>query len=237
MLRFATSTASFVLAALLCFPASIFALERHVAVLGPDAEHDSWSQSTTATIRYYNYCTGWVWHWVLGSGGRHGTVFDASPSATLGASWALIGNGPGDCAYGFVGTISVHAVDAQDCPVLPPLASQPLCIPSSTTWRASTWGGLPVPDRFAVVVQTPYGGDLVSDHPGAGPTGPAACGLCFPATRTSHSYFWGSESSPICPGLRFEDGACDAELLIDVSVKAPVSVQSGSWGSIKALYR
>jgi len=237
MLRSASSSVTFALATLLCLHAPVSALERIAARLGPEADRESWSRSATATIRYYNFCTGWSWHWILGLESRHGTVFEAPPSANLADSWALIGGGPGDCGYGFVGTISVHAVDGQDCPIIPPLASQALCIPSGSTWRLSTWGGLPVPDRFAVVVETMFGGWVASDHPSAGPTGPAACGLCFPATRTSHSYFWGTESSPVCPGIQFFDEICDAELAIEVSLQAATAVESRSWGRIKTLYR
>ena len=89
---------------------------------------------------------------------------------------------------------------------------------------------------------------IASDHPAVGPTGPAACGNCYPTTRGNHSFFYGAAATPLCPGSALNDGVCDAELLWDAQVmygagaptdcaSFPVSVQEQTWGSIKALYR
>ncbi|HMB69056.1 MAG TPA: hypothetical protein VKU85_07080 [bacterium] len=223
---------------LTAFPAS--ALERTSVRLGDLAEHESWARSSTGTIRYYNNCTGWVWVWPVYRGDYGmGEVFDAGPGGSLTTSWVLTYNGAGSCGYGYYGTISVHDVDANDCPVDPPLASRYICFPpNSGDWQGTNWGGLNVPSRFAMVLTTnniTYG-YVASDHPGAGATGPIACGTCFPTTRETSSYYWGLPSLD-CPGEKLFDGFCDAELLIDVTVVQPTSLQTKSWGRIKDLYR
>jgi hypothetical protein len=98
-----------------------------------------------------------------------------------------------------------------------------------------------VPDQFAVAftfgagVQTPLA--LTADHPAAGPTGPPACGSCFPTTRENHSFYWGTAATSICPGSAFNDGVCDSQFLWDASMHCVTSVESSSWGAIKGLYR
>jgi hypothetical protein len=166
-----------------------------------------------------------------------GEVFQTSGASGLTTSWTLTYYGTRYCAYGYVGTIAVHGVDADDCPIEPPLAKQPFCIPALAGWQATTWNWLSVPSRFAIVITNPYTGTLASDHPAAGATGPISCGPCFPMTRTTHSYSWGPVSSPFCPGEKLFDGFCDAELMIDVAVTAPTALEGKSWGQIKGLYR
>ncbi|HET9886469.1 MAG TPA: hypothetical protein VFR10_03060 [bacterium] len=83
---------------------------------------------------------------------------------------------------------------------------------------------------------------LASDYPGQGPTGPNACGTCYPSDREVRSFYFGTESFPICPGVPFEADGCKAELLwildgIFDYPGGPVSIESQSWGKIKSLYR
>jgi hypothetical protein len=205
-----------------------------------------WNAGSDCLLRYYNICTGWIWVW---SGwpddSRLGVVFDGGSCAddtALLSSTVFVATGvpPG---YGFTGTIDVHAIDANLCPTGAPIASQPF-VPSSG-FQLVVWPGVPVPDDFAIVVtvQTPeqsgvFPGSFGTDHPAAGPTGPQACGVCYPANRPNRSFAYGSASSPICPGSVFNDGLCDAQLVWDATViPSGIAVQSSSWGSIKSLYR
>jgi hypothetical protein len=222
---------------LIALPAS--ALERASVRLGDLAEHESWSRSSTGTIRYYNNCTGWVWVWPVYRTAGMGEVFDSGGGGSLTNSWVLTYYGTGSCGYGYYGTISVHDVDASDCPVDPPLATRLICFPNrgGGEWQGINWGGVEVSSRFALVVKANNtSGWVASDHPGAGATGPIACGTCFPTTRQTHSFYWGA-SSPDCPGEPLFDGFCNAELLIDATVVQPTPVETKSWGGIKSLYR
>jgi hypothetical protein len=142
--------------------------------------------------------------------------------------------------YGFTGTISVHDVDAELCPVDPPLESR--------SWLPTTgdnefvWN-VPVSDQFAVVAtladELGHGNwtVLVTDHPAEAGTAPTACGFCFPTTRVSRSFGWDTSANPLCPGWKFFDGVCDAELVLDVGLDYAVGVSARTWGRIKALYR
>jgi hypothetical protein len=53
----------------------------------------------------------------------------------------------------------------------------------------------------------------------------------------ARSFYYGNPTTLLCPGSRFNDGICDAELLWDVSFACLIPVEESSWGSIKALYR
>jgi hypothetical protein len=106
------------------------------------------------------------------------------------------------------------------------------------------WGGVLVPDPFLVVITTSnpsifniepeiYG----SDHPAAGPTGPQACGVCYPAMRETRSFEFGTVADPLCPGEPYFDGVCNAELIWSFSFACAVHTDDSSWGKIKTLYR
>jgi hypothetical protein len=92
--------------------------------------------------------------------------------------------------------------------------------------------------QFASDLGRPNPLGIGGDHPAAGPTGPQACGACYPTTRVNHSYYYGTASSPLCPGsVFFNDGVCDSQLLMDASQIRFLSVEDRSWGTIKHLYR
>jgi hypothetical protein len=232
---------TFALAAMLCLATSSMALEKKAALATDRA--DDWNAGATCRVNYYNICTGWVWVWSgFGDGGRVGTVFNtccSNQSQLLQTSIFVATSAPS--GYGFTGTIAVHNTDANDCPVGAPLASQPL-LPTSV-FQISLWGGLPVPPEFLVVVTMsesqglPNPGSLGTDHPAAGPTGPQACGTCYPANRVNHSFAYGSAASPVCPGSTFNDGICDSQLFWDADLACDVGVESSTWGQIKGLYR
>ena len=148
----------------------------------------AWNSSADTQISYYNFCTGWAWAWSgWESGYRAGVTFESGCEA--GESTELVdsrvfcwtGAAPG---YGMTGTISVHNVDADLCPVDPPLVSQPwLPLEGNNVFEWNTLVG----ERFAVVVT--FADDpgwpvnptsLVTDHPDDTGSTPQACGLCYP---------------------------------------------------------
>lgn len=198
-------------------------------------------------MSYYNVCTGWVWCW--GSLIHHtnfGVVADAccvDGQAALAQTTHFICSGA-PSGYGYTGSIAVYAVDGADCPISPPIHSQPY-LPSTDTFPFQTlnWGGVPIPSRFAIIVTVvaEFGylnpASFGTDHPAAGPTGPPACGTCYPAGRPNHSFLYFAAGSPVCPGIPINDGICDAQLMWDIDLSCTVSVEESSWGQIKVLYR
>ncbi len=226
-------------AAMLCLATSSMALEKRSI---PAVDGDNWNAGAECIVNYSNTCTGWVWVWNgFGNGGRLGTVYDAccDPTALLGSTvFALSGPPPG---YGYTGSIEVRNVDASDCPVGAPLASQPF-LPGSAQAQPVNWGFLPVPNRFAIVLVlaepgAPNPAIIGTDHPAAGPTGPQACGSCYPLSRVNHSFAYGTAASPVCPGSTFFDGVCDAQLIWRADMTCIDAVEPSSWGNIKGLYR
>ncbi len=212
-----------------------------------DDDRDEWRGGTPCTIRYYNFCTGWLWVW---SGFDPDTRMGVNFTSCCGPSelpelvqTEVFFNSIVPGGYGFTGTIDVFAADGNGCPIGAPLGSQPF-LPASgfnTVSFASSPVSIPT-SSFVVAFTLPSTlnnpATIASDHPAAGSTGPAACGNCYPNTRTTHSFVYGSAASPICPGSTFNDGVCDAELLWEADTNCiTVSVEPTSWGQIKNLYR
>lgn len=240
-MRRALSTAVPVLLALLGgSPAS--ALE-HVSARMPDPERsDAWNAGATCTLQYYNICTGWIWIFSgLGGRDRIGVCYDTccEGSATLLSSWMYVSSGS-PTGYGFTGTISVSAVDANCCPAGLPLATQAFL--PVTGWNPHIWSAQ-VPASFLIQAEfgPSYGNPvgIVADHPAAAAGGPPACGTCYPTTRGNHSYYYGiGGQDELCPPrVMWNDGVCDVQFLWDCDLICPVSVEPRSWGSIKSLYR
>jgi hypothetical protein len=237
---------AFVLAATLCLAGSSFALEKTSAKLGDDSRPDGWTAASSCYIIYSNTCTGWVWVW---SGWGPNDVLGACVQSccqapdlqtTLDVSWHFVRTGS-PAGYGFTGSADVRAADAACCPTGPALASQ-VFLPA-TGWNQYLWG-TQVPSSFVVSLTTGPGTltnplALDTDHPAAGPTGPASCGFCFPTNRVSHSFYYGTVSSPLCPGSTLNDGICDAEWRWEfgLSCDTDIAVEESSWGTIKNLYR
>lgn len=211
-----------------------------------DDSRDEWRGGTTCLISYYNICTGWVWVWAgFAPGDRVGTtatsccgVNESAQISRVDVFWAT----GAPASYGFTGTLDFSAVDGNGCPTGSPIASQPM-LPTSI-WTTADFSSAPVTVPTDFVVTYAFGagaGDpsaIASDHPAAGPTGPQACGSCFPLTRTNRSFLYGTTASPICPGSSFNDGICDAQLIIEVFADCvATSVDNSSWGQIKNLYR
>ena len=233
-------TTALVLAASLVFPTPGVALEKITARVTDDTRPDEWNAGTTCSVRYYNRCTGWVWIW---SGwdphDRIGVCFDnccAPNGGIVASSWTYVWTAV-ECGWGFTGTIAVSNADANGCPGTP-LASQTFCPISG--WNQHVWN-VNAGSKFVVSVThgSASGSPLAypSDHPAAGPTGPAACGFCYPTTRANHSYYYGTSDSPLCPGSSLNDGTCAAQWMWYALVSCTVSVEESSFGAIKNLYR
>jgi hypothetical protein len=233
---------SFVLSATLALAGTGFALEK-TRVLDTQAD-EGWTSGSSCTIVYYNRCTLWSWAWSgFGDGGTFGVCADncCTPERGIVTATTLrifMAAPPG---YNFTGTASLETVDANCCPT-GVLASQPW-LPTGAfggLYDLHLWAQI-VPAKFAVVYTVAGAANPMqvgTDHPAAGPTGPQACGFCYPLNRPNHSYAWGSAASPVCPGSTFNDGICDAQLRLDIYLTCqPVSVDASSWGSVKNLYR
>lgn len=237
---------TFVLAATLCLATSSMALEKRAAKFD-DSRSDDWNAAASCLIRYYNTCTGWLWVWSgWADGDRVGQVVNSccppGQSAALLQTATLVYSG-GPPGYGFTGTIAIHNTDANDCPTGAAIGSQPFLAGPSGTFVINAWGGLPVPNEFAIVntVADALGFSnpmaFGTEHPAAGPTGPQACGSCYPLNRVNRSFYYGTAATPICPGSPLNDGVCDAQFLWEGLASCIVSVEETSWGSIKGLYR
>jgi hypothetical protein len=234
---------AFVLAAMLVFATSAFALEK-TATLMDDSRIDGWNAGTSCNIAYYNFCTGWVWIWSGWSPGDKVAVCYSvadcceSDHATLTANsmyvWTAAPSG-----YGFTGTIEVSEVDGPCCKGVPIAVQEYLPV---SGWNTYLWG---VQVKGDFLIQAQIGDTIVpnpiayaTDHPAAGPTGPVACGTCYPTTRDARSYYMGTKATPLCPGSPLNDGICDAALLWSAHVVCkPISVEEDSWGKVKSLYR
>jgi hypothetical protein len=233
------------LIAVLLVPSSGLALEKATARMTDIEPDGTWRGSSTCSVSYYNTCTGWIWQWNGWSpSDQLGTTFNAccpGGTAVTGAQiYAWTGSPSG---YGFTGSMDLFNADGDLCPTGAALASVPL-LPVSG-WNAAAFGGgsgVPVAgSNFSVVVTMGTGSSnpvaFVTDHPAAGPTGPAACGSCFPTTRAAHSFYWGTPTTPVCPGSPLFDGICDAELFSFATMICTTPVESSTWGQVKNLYR
>ena len=216
---------------------SVHALEKQARLFAEDAH---WRGASTCSLVYYNTCTGWIWIWTgWAPSERLGVQYDACADCAnpeLATTFAYVYSGA-PAGYGFTGTLGVYAADASDCPTGSALAST-AWLPVAG-WNTHAWN-VPVPASFAVMMTMGAGLSnptaFTTDHPAAGPTGPQACGFCYPLGRPNHSYGWGTTGPP-CPGIPLNDGVCDAQLLWDAQLNCPIATESSTWGTIKSLYR
>jgi hypothetical protein len=238
---------AFILAAMLVFATSGFALEKRLAYSSTDRP-DDWESagSQTCLLVYWNGCVGWTWVWSgWGAQEQFGVVFDVCNTAATNSListevfvWSA--SPPG---YGFTGTVDVHAVDVNNCPTGAALASMAFLPGPATSWVTHNWNVV-VPDKFSVTHTTGNAafanpGEFTSDFDAQGPTGPNACGLCYPSNRTPHSYYYGPNGA-FCPSpLVLSSGAsvCNSEWRWEALMHCSISVEEASWGSIKNLYR
>lgn len=209
---------------------------------------DPWDAGASCTVTYANRCTGWLWLWRdFHEDEVVGVVFDPCCSnGTVAATQMYFWTGS-PLGYGFTGTLSLSPVVA-GCPGAP-YHSRPLLPPFFGGPVVDAWSGIP-PGPVALTYtygrivdpnhppKQPPPAAVPTDHPAAGPTGPQACGLCYPSTRTIHTFRFGSADSPLCPGSPLNDGVCDAEALFwSAQFSCAVAVEPTTWGSLKSLYR
>jgi hypothetical protein len=226
-----------------------FGLEKTAVRIDDLERPGDWDAATVCQIAYYNYCTGWLWAWSGWStydmvGVCYETCCsDPGLTAELQSTreWIFSALPPG---RGFTGTIDIWAADENYCPASV-LASQLFSFYSG--WNQHAWE-MSVPDAFVVTVTcgpAPFAlSRFVSDRPAAGPTGPQACGTCYQLHRLTHSYYFGTPGTMLCPGEKLNDGVCDIEWLWDVALLCDSSVgandwygETRSWATVKGLYR
>jgi hypothetical protein len=228
--------------ALLILAPPSHALEKTTARIS-DAIHDSWDGAATCTVSYYNVCTGWIWVWDLWQDSdRFGVCFTRCCPAGHGSAqlqtvsvYVYDGTIPG---YGYTATLDVWPADENECPVGLPIATQPFQVTSG--WLTHSIG-VEIPSSFVVTLtlgtNVPCTQAYATDHPAFGPTGPQPCGTCFASTRMAHSYYYGTPTSPLCPGEPFNDHVCDAELIWAAGLSCEIDIDETSWSHVKALYR
>jgi hypothetical protein len=228
-----------------CFANAGYGLEKTTARFLDDRGERQWlSGPTTCDIAYHNTCTGWVWVWTgWNATDRFGVQFESccpgnAASQLTGAEMYVTTGSP--MGYGFTGSVDVWAADPSGCPTGPSLASQSL-LPVSG-WNTLTFANVTVPNSFVITYTLGPGPAadplaVTTDHPAAGPTGPVACGTCYPTTRAIHSYYFGTPATAVCPGSAFDDTVCFAELLWGAFLQCTIPIEETSWAEIKALYR
>jgi hypothetical protein len=230
---------AFVLAATLVFATSGLALEKSTVRMGDDTRAGDWNAGATCSVSYFNTCTGWLWVWSGWSPGDVlGTCFDncCAGGGVLDASaiyvWTAAPSG-----YGFTGTISMGDADAACCRsnTLGAQVFFPISGWNTYLWSANVGASFVVDVALGPGTGSPI--VFPTDHPAAGPTGPQACGHCYPSPRNNHTYYYGTQTSPLCPGSPLNDGVCDAELWQYAFLSCTVSVEEESWGKVKNLYR
>jgi hypothetical protein len=230
-------------AVVLLVPGGGSALEK-VPSRAPSARAEAWKSAMSSPwVSYHNTCTGWVWVWSgFEDQARFGVHYTPPNLTDLTESYLFFARST-PSGYGYTGSSSIHALDEENCPIEPAIETVPF-LPEEG-WNQFVWEGYcSVPFVHLVTLGSssepgePIPVEVVTDRPAPGPTGPIACGTCYPTTRQTHSYLYGTVGSPLCPGATFFDGFCDAELIAMAGFEGiPVSVKSASWGSIRALYR
>ncbi len=224
---------------------AVHALEKTaVRVTDEIGRSASWQSAGTCSIAYYNVCTGWVWVWWGWSpcdcyGVCFTTCCTAGQTAITETGYYCFTAAPS--GYSFTGVVEAWSATPNYCPTGVALGSQ-AHLPTSG-WNVIDFGGMAidVPSTFVITYTTGTGsGDphgIGSDHPDAGPTGPPACGTCYPNPRTTYSFYYGTATSPLCPGSSLFDGVCNAEWLWYCDLYCVTPVESKSWSTVKALYR
>jgi hypothetical protein len=234
-------TIAFVLVAMLAFATSGFALERSLDRATNDVSGD-WNAGSTCTIQYWNGGVGWTWTWTGWSpGDRIGVNYQACGAALTSVDifTRFTNNVPVLPGYGFTATLDAFAADGSGCPTGPSLGSTTF-LPNGTIQNVAFAAAVPVPTSFVASVTMGSGGGGTtrygSDFDATGPTGPQGCGTCFPTTRVSNSYYYGTATTPLCPGSKLSV-ICEVEWRWNAHMSGPISVENSSWGQIKDLYR
>ncbi len=176
-----------------------------------DDDREEWRGGpATCLINYYNICTGWVWVWSgFADGDRIGVNFSNC------------------CGGGFIGRAhrdpNLHRDERsvrlrlhrnarrvrRGRPGLPDgILAGDAVLPSDEPLAHVDYSAAPIslPESFVMLYTNaqdaiPNPAAIGSDHPAAGPTGPQACGTCFQANRTNHSFVYGTAAITALPRL------------------------------------
>ncbi len=221
-----------VITTLLVFGAPVRALERPVPIEIPITEETGdpggWVVASTCEVVYFNRCISTLQGFNPEfPTDTFGVVFGAcAPGAILDGVW-IYAPGFAPAGWGYTGYISTHEVDANDAPVRPAIERRPFL--SASQWSFYDFDTT-VPERFVVTVEyhgAIQGGHyLVLDH--------WACGHPPPP----HSYYYGTASEPLSPGIPFVTGSGTYnELLWRAAISAPTGIPHAAWSDIKNLYR
>ncbi|MBZ0267812.1 hypothetical protein K8I85_06625 [bacterium] len=230
-----------VLCGILAIAGPAHSLERR-SVRADRGQRDGWDAGASCSITYANICSGWLYVWTGEEDDVWGVVFDpCCASGQLISTQAYFWTGA-PAGWGCTGTLAVSEV-IDDClgatydarPLIPPGRGGPV---QTDDWLGVLPGSVALTYTFGYVSHLPITPNIPSDHPAAGPTGPQACGYCYPSTRVTHFLSFGTTTAPLCPGSPFNDGVCDAEALFwSAGFTCAVSTQPSTWGAIKVLYR
>jgi hypothetical protein len=209
----------------------------------PDAPPD-WAASETVVIQYFNLCTGWVWYWAgVPPEAKYGVRTSVPENGRLLRSHFYYAQGaiPG---YGYTAIARVLPPFTERCPGLGTLATQPFT--PTTGWNTVSWNGGEGVDAtgelFVLVTHSPKPGDtsvIVTEKGDPGGARPGGCGTCYQPDRPFRSMQFGQGPAIECPGAPWwDDSGCALELLWRGEVRlSTVSVESRTWGQVKALYR
>jgi hypothetical protein len=204
-----------------------------------------WDTGATCSVSYANTCTGWRYVWGgWEEGERVGVVFEPCCGNGLLVGTQVFFTDGAPSGYGYTGTLAISEAISGDCPGAPyqSLPFVPSGVPYGGRAFVHSWSGIPPGPVVLTYTFTDdwrgYNPTVPTDAPAGGPTGPQSCGLCYPSSRPTHTFYFGTAVSPLCPGWPFNDGVCDAELLHwNAQFSCTVAVERATWGSLKNLYR
>ncbi|MBZ0267737.1 hypothetical protein K8I85_06245 [bacterium] len=228
-----STRAALALAVLLAGNGASSALETAPFVRDDDTE-SPWRASGSCTISYANTCTGWLYHWRMESFRTYGVVFDPCCENTNLESTAMRFTA---ASMGYPMLAEVSTADENGCPETS--LAQKTFITTDSEWHSLDWG-IPCSGPIVVTVSFVYNHGVVNGlaaYPGQGPTGPAACGNCYPVGQPAHSFYYGAFDDTICPPIPYVSGGCPIELLWSAAFSCAISTESDTWGQLKALYR
>ncbi len=192
---------------------------------GPGAL-DGWNSSSTCSVYYYDPCSSFNWYWSPQHvGDTFGVVFDScGPEEQLSGVWTFDRHTV-PAGWGYTGVISVHAVDENDAPAGPTLASAPFLADGG-------WNYFPlstrVPPRFVVTAR--YDGGI-----NRGPYITTDRPVCIDHPEP-HSFYFGTPDAPLSPGEPFW-AAGYTELFYRAEMNRPTALETSTWGNVKSLYR
>lgn len=203
----------------------------------------NWNAGASCTIQYWNACVGWTWTWTSWSPqDRIGVNFHSCrPNLESVDVFTRFTNGVPVCpGYGFTPHLEAFAADANGCATGPVLGTVTF-LPDGTTQNVAFAAPVAVPPSFVALIRMGSGGNGTvrygTDYDAQGPTGPQGCGLCFPTTRATRSFYYGTPSSPLCPGSRVEGPVCDVEWRWNPHMSGGVNIEESSWSQLKNMYR